>query len=113
LNLIDAFLAQVEARPDHVAIITSAGQRVTFADLDRASADRAVAYQRAGIGQGDVVLIAHGVSVDLYEVLLAVFRLGAIAMFPEPAAGLKGLGLAIEAVRPKALTAGPLATWLR
>ena len=40
---------------------------------------------------GDIVLIARGVSPELYETLLAVFRLGAVVMFPEPAAGLKGL----------------------
>ncbi len=76
-------------------------------ELAKASAARATAYQRVGIGAGDVVLIARGVSVELYEILLAVFRLGAVAMFPEPAAGLKGLRLATQAVRPKALaTAG-------
>ncbi len=107
MNLVEAFLQQVEARPDAAAIITPTGSEVSYAELARASAARAMAYQRAGIGPGDVVLIARGVSVELYEVLLAVFRLGAVAMFPEPAAGLKGLRLAVKAVAPKAVaTAG-------
>jgi acyl-coenzyme A synthetase/AMP-(fatty) acid ligase len=107
VNLVEAFLQQVEARPDAAAIITPTGSEVSYAELARASAARAMAYQRAGIGPGDVVLIARGVSVELYEVLLAVFRLGAVAMFPEPAAGLKGLRLAVKAVAPKAVaTAG-------
>ncbi len=113
MNLIDAFLTQVEARPEQTAIVTPRGERVSYAALARRSSARAHAYERAGIGPGDVVLIAHGVSVELYEVLLGVFRLGAVAMFPEPAAGLRGVGLAIEAVHPKAMAAGPLATWLR
>ncbi len=113
MNLIDAFLEQVEARPDGVAIVGPSGEAVTYARLARRSAARAAAYRAAGIGQGDVVLIAHGVSPELYEVLLAVFRLGAVAMFPEPAAGLKGVGLAIEGVKPKAMAAGSLAKWLR
>ena len=75
----------------------------TYAQLARASAIRASAYAHAGVGAGDVVLIARGVSVELYETLLAVFRLGAVAMFPEPAAGLKGLRVAVEMVRPKAI----------
>jgi len=113
VNLIDAFLAQVEARPDAVAIITPRGGKVSFAGLSRGSAARAAAMQRAGIGAGDIVLIARGVSVELYETLLAVFRLGAVAMFPEPAAGLRGLALAIEAAKPKAMAAGGLGRAMR
>lgn len=103
MNLVELFLKQVEARPSAAAIITPAGRMVKYAELAKASAARAQVYQRAGIGAGDVVLIARGVSVELYETLLAVFRLGAVAMFPEPAAGLKGLRLAVQAVQPKAV----------
>ena len=103
MNLIEAFLTQVEARPEAPAIIMPDGRVVSYADLSHASAVRAAVYARAGIGAGDVVLIARGVSVELYETLLAVFRLGAVAMFPEPAAGLKGLRLAVRAVQPKAM----------
>lgn len=107
MNLIETFLAQVEARPDAAAIITPEGRVVSYADLSRASAVRAAAYAHAGIGMGDVMLIARGVSIELYETLLAVFRLGAVVMFPEPAAGLKGLRVAVEAAKPKAMvTAG-------
>lgn len=76
---------------------------VSYADLSRASARLASAYRHAGIGPGDVVLIARGVSVELYETILAIFRLGAVAMFPEPAAGLKGLRVAVEAAGPTAM----------
>jgi len=113
LNLIEAFLAQVEARPDAAALVTPTGRVVTYAELSRASAARAHAYECSGIAAGDVILIARGVSVELYETLLAVFRLGAVAMFPEPAAGLKGLKLAIDAVRPKAMAGGALARLIR
>lgn len=107
MNLIETFLAQVDARPDAAAIITPEGRVVSYAELSRASAVRAAAYAHAGVGVGDVVLIARGVSVELYETLLAVFRLGAVVMFPEPAAGLKGLRVAVEAAKPKAMvTAG-------
>ncbi|MDP3494685.1 MAG: AMP-binding protein [Hyphomonadaceae bacterium] len=107
MNLVELFLRQVEARPDAAAIITPQGRVVSYRELAKASAARAQVYQRAGIGAGDIVLIARGVSVELYETLLAVFRLGAVAMFPEPAAGLKGLRLAVQAAQPKAVaTAG-------
>ena len=103
MNLIETFLAQAAERPDAAAIITPKGRVVSYADLSRASAIRASAYRHAGVGPGDVVLIARGVSVELYETLLAVFRIGAVAMFPEPAAGLKGLRVAVEAAQPKAM----------
>ena len=113
LNLVEAFLAQVEARPDAAAIIAPDGRVTTYAELARASNTRARAWARAGIGAGDVVLIARGVSVELYETLLAVFRLGAVAMFPEPAAGLKGLRLAVEAAQPKAVATTALGHVIR
>lgn len=107
MNLVEAFLRQVEARPDAIAIITGQGRAVTYAELEKASAQRAHTYECSGIVAGDVVLIARGVSIELYETLLAVFRLGAVAMFPEPAAGIRGLRLSCQAVRPKAIaTAG-------
>ncbi len=107
MNLIEAFLAQVATRPDAAAIIAPDGRVVSYAELAVASNARARGWASAGIGAGDVVLIARGVSVELYETLLAVFRLGAVAMFPEPAAGLKGLLLSVGAAKPKAVaTAG-------
>lgn len=113
MNLIEAFLTQVEARPDAAAIVTPKGETITYADLATRSAARAHAYECVGIGSGDVVLIARGVSPELYETLLAVFRLGAVAMFPEPAAGLKGLKVAIEAAHPKAMATSALGRLVR
>jgi acyl-coenzyme A synthetase/AMP-(fatty) acid ligase len=81
LNLVELFLSHVKARPDAAAIITPQGRVVTYAELARVSAARAHAYECSGIKSGDVVLIARGVSVELYETLLAIFRLGAVAMF--------------------------------
>ena len=106
LNLTETFLARAETRPDAVALITPDGQTVSYGDLARGSAARAQAMRNAHIGPGDVVLIARGVSPALYETLLGVFRLGAVAMFPEPAAGLDGIRHAVAAAHPKALVAG-------
>lgn len=113
MNLIESFLAQVAVRPDAAAIVTPKGRVVTYAELARTSDARAHAYECSGIEAGDVILIARGVSVELYETLLAVFRLGAVAMFPEPAAGIKGLRLAVQAVRPKAIATAGLGSVLR
>jgi acyl-coenzyme A synthetase/AMP-(fatty) acid ligase len=103
VRLIETFLAQVDARPEAVAIWTPTGESVTYAQLARGMAARAHGLQRIGVGAGDVVLVARGVSPALYETLLAIFAVGAVAMFPEPAAGLKGVEVAVKAVGPKAV----------
>ena len=113
MNLIEAFLEQVAARPDAPAIITAKGEIHTYAQLSQRSAARAWAMAATGIGPGDTVLVARGVSPELYETLLAIFRLGAVAMFPEPAAGLKGLILAVEAARPKGIVTTSLGRLIR
>jgi acyl-CoA synthetase (AMP-forming)/AMP-acid ligase II len=113
LNLLAAIFAHAQDRPDAIAVVTPTGRCVSYAEIERLSAIRAVAFRAAGIGPGDVVLIARGVSPDLYIALLAIFRVGAVAMFPEPAAGLKGLSLAVQAAQPKAMVAGALGRWLR
>lgn len=112
-NLVGTFLAHSEATPGKAALIDGQGRTTTYAQLARLSAARAAAFRRAGIGAGDVVLLARGVSVNLYAALLALFRLGAVAMFPEPAAGLAGLGVAVEAAKPKAMIAGLLGRAVR
>ncbi len=113
MSLIEKFLVQVERDPEAAALIAPDGHVLAYHELARLSALRAQAWARAGIGAGDVVLVARGVGPGLYAALLALFRLGAVAMFPEPAAGLKGLAVAVEAARPRAIVAGPLARTLR
>jgi acyl-coenzyme A synthetase/AMP-(fatty) acid ligase len=113
LNLIALFLDQAEARPDAPAIIAPDGSVMSYGALSRRSAARAEAWRKAGIGAGDVVLVARGVSATLYETLLAIFRLGAVAMFPEPAAGMKGLRLAVQAAKPKAIATTGMGAALR
>ena len=112
-NLVEQFLAHAEARPGQAALVDGKGRTTTYAELARMSAARAAGFRRAGIGAGDVVLVARGVSAELYAVLLALFRLGAAALFPEPAAGFAGLATAVEAARPKAMVAGGLGRALR
>lgn len=113
MSLIATFIAQAQARPDAVAIIDGDGRRVTFGDLDAASARRAQVMREMGLGAGDAILVARGVSIELYEVLLAIFRIGAVATFPEPAAGLDGVRHAVRMAKPKAFAGAMLARVLQ
>ncbi len=106
MSLVQSFLAHAEARPDAPAIVDGGGRATSYGRLARMSAARAAAFAAAGVKPGDRVLVARGVSPALYAGLIALFRLGAVAVFPEPAAGLDGLRQAIGAARPTALIAG-------
>lgn len=112
-NLVADFLEHAERRPEQAALIDGGGRTTSYSTLARMSADRARAFRAAGIGKGDVVLVARGVTPELYATLLALFRLGAVAMFPEPAAGLPGLSVAVEAAAPKAIVTGGLGRTVR
>ncbi len=85
MNIVDVFHEQVAHRPDANAIIDRAG-RVTFQQLDDQSAQAAALLAKQGLQPGDVVLVLVPMSIDLYVALLAVFRLGCVAMVIDPSA---------------------------
>ncbi|MEM9386786.1 MAG: AMP-binding protein [Pseudomonadota bacterium] len=104
--LLERFLAHASTRPEQAALIMGSGATTTYGELAARSGRRAVELERSGIHAGDIVLVARGVSPALYETLLALFRLGAVAMFPEPAAGLSGVRHAVRAAGPAGLIGG-------
>lgn len=87
---IAARLADRAARQGDVpAIIDTAGGRprvTTFAELNRATAQGAALLQSLGARPGEAVVVLHPMSRELYAALIAVFRLGLIAVVPEPSA---------------------------
>ncbi|MDX5152011.1 MAG: AMP-binding protein, partial [Acidiferrobacterales bacterium] len=90
MNLYEYLLRQVNTRPGQQAIIDYTGGRCRhwqFAELDRAAAGIASMLHRQGLAKGDGILIAHPVSAELYIIVLACFRLGLVAVLPDPHAG--------------------------
>ncbi|WP_269581694.1 AMP-binding protein [Roseibium sp. Sym1] len=108
MNLIEDFLAEAVRRPERTAIIDKAGTAISYGDLETRSARLAAGFAAKGIGEGDRVLIGLFPGLDLYAGLAALWRLGAVAVFPEPAMGLAGFRHAAGATRPKALLAATL-----
>ncbi|MBV7392967.1 AMP-binding protein [Mameliella sediminis] len=104
-----AVAAEQGARPALVA----PGASISFAELERRAAAFAATCARRGIAKGDRILVAMPVGVDLYVALAACWRLGAVAVFPEPALGLAGLRHAIAVTRPRALFASGLYRLIR
>lgn len=101
MNLF-AILEEHAARaPDRAAIIGPAEQ-TTFGELERRATRLAGALAARGLACGDRVAVLVPVSRDLYLVLLALLRLGATAVFVEPALGPAELVRCYERAAPRA-----------
>ena len=106
MNLLQPFFIEAAARGARTAIVAANGSSATYADLMAQSARLAAVWQRNGIGAGDRVLLAMPLGIPLYASLAALWRLGAVVVFPEPALGLSGLRHAVAVTKPKAFLAG-------
>ncbi|WP_420334955.1 AMP-binding protein [Roseibium sp.] len=107
MNLINDFLREAARHPERIAIIDRSGTAISYADLERRSSRLAAVFAAKGIGKGDRVLVGTFPGIGLYAGLAALWRLGAVAVFPEPAMGLAGFRHAASAAQPVAL----LANW--
>src|SRR5689334_14829969 len=110
MNLMEAFAEQVRARPNAAAVIEpidGLDKTATFLDLENRSRQIAGLLRQEGVKSGAAVLIFQPISTELYAALLAVFRLGAAAMFIDPSASRKQIEFCCEALPPRALLACP------
>jgi olefin beta-lactone synthetase len=116
MNVVDLFMRQVWERAGQPAIIDTGGKgyRIhAYSELASDSAHVAGLLDDNGIGPGDPVLILQPMSYELYVVLLAVFRVGAVAMFVDPSTGRRHVSRCCAIGEPRALIAGPKAHLLR
>ena len=103
MNLLQPFIAETTAPDSRIAIIAGNGDRASYADIKERSSRLASAWRKRGISSGDRVLLAMPLGIPLYVSIIALWRLGAVIVFSEPALGLSGLRHAIAAACPKAL----------
>lgn len=116
MNLCEILQEHARARPTLAAIIDHRGGRdrvTTFAELDRAVAQTATLLWQQGLRPGDAVLVLHPMSAELYTALLAIFRLGMVAMFLDPSAGKDHIERCCALNAPQGLIASPKAHLLR
>jgi acyl-CoA synthetase (AMP-forming)/AMP-acid ligase II len=102
MNVLDRFIANAAEFPERTAVIDGSDQGTTYGALRSKAAALASEWTAAGLVKGDRVLVAVRVDADLYATLAALWSIGAVAVFPEPALGLSGLKAAIEATSPRA-----------
>lgn len=107
-NVVELFLDRARERPDAVALIDrhrGSDRATTYRGLEDQSARIATLLAAHGIGAGAPVLLFHPPTAELYSAIIAIFRLGAIAMVVDMSAGRGTLGAACRELPPAALFA--------
>lgn len=89
--------------------IVDRSQTVSFSDLDRIADGVAQQLSAAGIGAGDRVLVFCPMSVALYATLVGLWRIGGVAMFLDPSAGLDHIARCCRLAEPRGFVAIPSA----
>lgn len=100
-NITSLFGAAAKANPDKAAIVYEE-RTITFGELHRNVEDTARYFRSKGIGKGDRVLIFVPMSIDLYRIVLALFSIGATAVFLDEWVSRKRLQLCAEIASCKA-----------
>jgi len=116
MNIAEVMTQQAQENPDAIAIIdTHRGRerRTTFAELESLSARGATLFGKLGLKEGDAVLVLQPMSLELYGVLVAIFRLGLVAVVIDPSAGRAHLARCCKLYPPDAFIASPKAHLLR
>jgi acyl-CoA synthetase (AMP-forming)/AMP-acid ligase II len=116
MNLVEILEEQAGIRPGAPAIVDVHNRRsrtLTFGELALASRRAAALLQQAGLKPGDTVLVLQPMSAELYIALVAILRLGLVAMFLDPSAGREHIERCCALRPPVALIAKAKAHWLR
>jgi len=116
MNIAEILLRRAEELGDNAAIIdVHHGQRrsYSFREVDSATANIASQFKDSGLRTGDGVLLLHPVAAELYLVLIALFRIGCVAIFLDPSAGREHIERCCRIFPPKALFGSAKAQLLR
>lgn len=116
MNLLALLLEQARARPEAPAIIETRRGReraVTFAELDVASRQAAAMLRAVGLRTGDAAVLLQPMSIELYVALLALFRLGMVAVLFDPAAGAAHIDACCRTAAPRVFIGSDRAHLLR
>ncbi|MET7258997.1 AMP-binding protein [Dyadobacter fermentans] len=89
-NIVDLFHEAARINPGKPAIIYHENS-ISFGTLETAVAQTAAHFLRKGIRKGDRVLVFVPMSDDLYRTVLALFRIGAVAVFLDEWVSVKRL----------------------
>ena len=115
-NVVRKFVDNARRNPHRTAIIhytkKSGHVAVSYGDLLRGVAGAADKFRARGIGKGDRVVVFIPMSIELYRTVLALFYMGAVAVFIDAWGGIERLNQACEIAEPRGFIGTPKAQLL-
>lgn len=112
MNIAEVLRERARERGDAPAIV-EAGDRISFADLDRLAASVAASLRAAGVKPGDHAFVLCPMSIALYAVLVGLWRMGGVALIVDPGAGREHIDQCCRRVPPDAFISIPKGHLLR
>lgn len=112
MNVVELLEEQAKERGEEIAIYHGKEQ-ISFKQLQEESCRGSNYFKSLGLKTGDVVLIFVPMSINLYIILMSLWRQGLTAMFLDPSAGRKNMEDCCLRVQPKAFIGVPKAQIMR
>lgn len=112
MNIIEVLKRNAKRLPGHAALIHR-GQTLTYQQLEVRSAAAARFFAANGVSHGQKALLFIPLSIELYEMFLALVRLGVSVVLIDPSAGRKSIEHCVNSVSPEVFIATPKAHLLR
>ena len=84
MNIVGYLKAAASAQPDRLALVQPDGISVTFAELWENVCRMSAGLKSADLQPGQRMVVMIPMSIDLYTVLLAIIKTGAVAVFVDP-----------------------------
>lgn len=112
MNLVHRLAEQASLSPERSAIV-DARRSITYGQLWKRVQGGAAFLHSVGLKQGDLILILHPISIELYELLLSCFHAGLTAVLIDPAKGTDFLNDCLRRYPSAAFLASPKAHLLR
>lgn len=103
MNIADKLVYMSGMLGDTTAIIEGSRimtKKISFSALNARSDACAERLLEHGVSRGDPVLVMHPVSIELYVFMIALFKIGAVAVFLDPSFGPEHIARAFELCRP-------------
>jgi len=105
--------SELDDAPALIDVSRGKDRTYSFRDFDQATATVAGQLKAAGLQEGDGVLILHPVAIELYLILVGLFRIGCVAVFVDPSAGRGHIERCCSIFPPKAFFGSVSAQMLR
>jgi acyl-CoA synthetase (AMP-forming)/AMP-acid ligase II len=114
MNIAEILQRQAQlTEPAIIDIVHGRDRATSFGELQRLVLQATALLRQAGLQPGEKVLVFQPMSLELYVALIALFRLGLVAMFIDPSAGAGYIARCCALFAPAAFLGSPRAHILR